>query len=201
MLLVLCPFARGKWGLLFPSQYHCSRPFESCHCTRFAFLWGTLFVCLTFLHTAAVTSRKCPKKSALHSVPLYMMNPFLWHAVREVFFGVIPAGCSELKKIKTKEATSIIKWLNNGHRQNRWPWTEWFTVCDHISWCVADKHNSWTIWNEKKMRWNTWNKACVRDALQLTMKTTMPCDPSEMYTNNCTSMEKTASTVCWGNYM
>lgn len=48
-------------------------------------------VYLTFVHTAAVSSIKCPK-SALCSLPLYMMNPFLWHAMREVFFGVIPAG-------------------------------------------------------------------------------------------------------------
>lgn len=61
--------------------------------------------CLSnLLHTAAATSLKC-RKSTLSSVPLFMMIPFVRHAVREVFFGVHPAGWqnwSELKKRKRR---------------------------------------------------------------------------------------------------
>ena len=44
--------------------------------------------------------------------------------------------------------------------------------------------------NEKKMTWNTWNKACCKGFLTTGYKTTMQCYPSGMYTNNNASTEQ-----------
>lgn len=105
------------------------------------------------MHTAAAaTSVKC-LKSALCSLPLFMMSPFMRHAVWEVFFGVHPAGWqnwSELKMWKdvtwTTSDHDVVKVWNEGPQAELCSWS---TIG---VWCFC--HSGFLNLHHTKVDWN-----------------------------------------------